>query len=84
MSDPTFLFVGAAEPEAREREPRHGTRLFAVLAASWAEAEGLIRERIGRPDAPVAERADAPTRLYAGRLPLEPGRPVEFSLERRG
>ena len=42
MSDSPFLFIGAAEPEARDREPRHGTRLFAVLASSWEEAEELV------------------------------------------
>ncbi len=84
MSETTSLFIGAAEPEPRDREPRHGTRLFAVLAADWAEAERLIREEIGRPDAAVAPREDAPSRLYAQRLPLRPHAAVEFSLERRG
>jgi hypothetical protein len=83
MTDPTSLFVGAAEPEARDREPRHGTRLFAVLAADWAEAERLIRAQIGRPDAAILPREDAPSRLYAQRLPLRPHAAVEFSLERR-
>ena len=84
MTDSLSLFVGAAEPEARDREPRHGTRLFAVLASNWEEAEGLIRERLGRPDAAIAPREDAPSRLYAQRLPLRPHAAVEFSLERRG
>ncbi|WP_279478887.1 hypothetical protein [Aureimonas sp. SK2] len=84
MTDSPSLFVGAAEPEARDREPRHGTRLFAVLAENWEEAERLIRERIGRPDAVVAPREDTPSRLYAQRLPLRPHAAVEFSLERRG
>jgi hypothetical protein len=84
MLDPTSLFVGAAEPEARDREPLHGTRLFAVLAESWAEAEALIRDALGRPDAAIARREDAPSRLYAQRLPLRPQAAVEFSLERRG
>ncbi|WP_294645695.1 hypothetical protein [uncultured Aureimonas sp.] len=84
MIDPTSLFVGAAEPEARDREPRHGTRLFAVLAGSWAEAEALIRDAVGRADAAIVQREDAPSRLYAQRLPLRPHAAVEFSLERRG
>ncbi len=84
MSEALSLFIGAAEPEARDREPRHGTRLFAVLASDWPEAEDLIRQRIGRPDAAVALREDAPSRLYAQRLPLRPHAATEFSLERMG
>ncbi|WP_182086548.1 hypothetical protein [Aureimonas sp. ME7] len=84
MSETQTLFVGAVAPEDRRREPLHGTRLFAVLAPGWPEAEALIRARAGRGDAEIARREDAATLLYARRLPLRENEPREFSLDERG
>lgn len=82
MSEDLTRFIGAVAPNLHDPEPRKGTRHFAVLASSPAEAENLVRAACGRPDADVIIHDDAASKAFAERMPLAARKPAEFNFDR--